>query len=720
MVKKVMAGEGGKVERRRGMGKPQNTERIDLTQNSPWFEREEDTEEAILAEARTRVTYGIGYWQEQWDAWRSDLEAIDGSGQWSADEQAKRIAEDRPCLIINTFDQFIAQVLGDGLQNRPSIQVIPGDSESESGMVKATDGLSNFSMAEVYEGLLRNAEYENGAEHHYDTALQHAIETGMGWLRVGTAYGKGITFDQDLKFSAVRNRWSVVIDPDCYEPDFSDANWAFVFHERSRAEFIKRWPDAGVDGFADMGDEGKWWANEDTVKVCEYFERVPVIRRLLQLTDGTVVYEDEALKIVDELAAKGLSVRRWRDIETNIVYRRLITGVSILEKKSRWVGSTIPLIPVAGKRLDFADKRIYRGLIHNAKDAKMAENFFLSAAVERIGLAPLAPWLVTAEQIEGYEKFWDNANKTNTPYLPFNEGVSTFVPTRTMPPPMPVAEVQMAAVFTDKVKAAIGMYDASVGARSNETSGRAILARQRESDVSSFVFMDNLSKAIRRLGIIGCEVIPKIYDSERIVRLRNKDGSTAFVPINKTIIDEETGKPVIINDMQHAKFDVVVKTGPSYTTQRMEAVEALLEFVRVVPSAGAVILDKIALNMDWPGADDIAKRLVKLIPPQFLTEKERADAGIDKLEPTPEQQVQMQTNEAMMARAAADTEMAKAKGLEAQAKMAELAAATSGPDAAMINTIRDLIAEGLAEVMAAANANPPKPTPDAPAKSAAA
>ena len=717
MVKQVAG--AGKPKRALKPGKPKNTEHIDLTTNSPFYEREEDSEEAILREARDRATYGISYWQEQWDAWKSDLDAIDGSGQWAATEQAKRVDEDRPMLIINTFDQYIAQVLGDGLQNRPSIQVVPGDSESQGAMVGATDGVSNFSMAEVYEGLIRNAEYENGAEHHYDTGLQHAIETGMGWLRVGTAFGKGITFDQDLKFSAIRNRWSVIADPDALEPDFNDMNWAFIFHERSRAEFNKRWPDKGADGFAELGDSGKWWANNDTVKIAEYFERIPTVRRLLQLTDMRVIWEDEIWDIMDELQKEGITVRRYRNIETHVVYRRLITGVSILETKKRWVGSTIPIIPVAGKRLDFADKRIYRGLIHNAKDAKMAENFFLSAAVERIGLAPLAPWLVTAEQIEGYEKFWDNANKTNTPYLPFKHmGEGYPVPSRVLPPPMPVAEVQMAAVFTDKVKAAIGMYDASVGNRSNETSGRAILARQRESDVSSFVFMDNLSKAIRRLGIIACEVIPKIYDSERIVRLRNKDGSTAFVPINQTVQDEQTGKPVIINDMQHAKFDVVVKTGPSYTTQRMEAVEALLEFVRVVPSAGAVILDKIALNMDWPGADDIAKRLVKLIPPQFLTEKERKDAGIEKMEPTPEQQVAMQTNEAMLARAAADTEMAKAKGLEAQAKMAELAAQSSGPDAAMIETIRDLIAEGLAEVMAAANAQPPRPAPNAPAATA--
>lgn len=714
MVKSVAG--AGKPKKALKPGAPKNSEKIDLTTNSPFYEREEDTEEAILREARERATYGIGYWDEQWRVWKSDLEAIDGSGQWSAGEQQKRLAEDRPMLIINTFDQYIAQVLGDGLQNRPSIQVVPGDSESAEAMVAATDGVSNFSMAEVYEGLMRNAEYENGAEHHYDTALQHSIETGMGWLRVGTAYGKGITFDQDLKFSAVRNRWSVIADPDATEPDFSDMNWAFVFHERSRREFEKRWPDAGADGFADLGDSGKWWANQDTVKISEYFERVPTERRLLQLTDMRVMWEDEVWDIMDELAEKGVTVRRYRTIETHVVYRRLITGVSILEKKKRWVGTTIPIIPVAGKRLDFEDKRIYRGLIHNAKDAKMAENFFLSAAVERIGLAPLAPWLVTAEQIEGYENFWDNANKTNTPYLPFKHmGEGYPVPSRVQPPPMPVAEVQMAGVFTDKVKAAIGMYDASVGERSNETSGRAILARQRESDVSSFVFMDNLSKAIRRLGIIACEVIPKIYDSERIVRLRNKDGSTAFVPVNQSVKDEQTGATIIINDMQTAKFDIVVKTGPSYTTQRMEAVEALLEFVRVVPAAGAVILDKIALNMDWPGADDIAKRLVKLIPAQYLTEKERKDYKIEEMQPTPEQQVAMQTNEAMLARAAADTEMAKAKGLEAQAKMAELAAATSGPDAQMINTIRDLIAEGLAEVMAAANAQPPQPTPEAPA-----
>lgn len=688
-------------------GTAKNTEQFDGLSNAPFYEREEETEEAICREARDRAIYGVAYWDEQWDAWAEDMDHLDGN-QWPASEKQKRLDEERPALTINTFDQFVSQVLGDILQNRPSIHVAPGDTQSAEVNIMDTDGTTNLNLAEVFEGLIRQTEYQCGAEAHYDTAAQHAIETGMGWLRVGTRYTTDVDFNQELVITAIRNRWSVVMDPDATEPDMSDANWCFVYHDISTEQFNKRWPDK-ARGSLDGSDETlTWWGDKATTRIAEYFERIPTIRRLVQLTDGRVMWLDETFQIVDELEAGGISVHRYRDIETHIVYRRLITANSILQPRQRWHGSTIPVIPVAGRRLDFRDKRIYRGLIHNAKDAKQAENFFLSAAVERIGLAPLAPWLVEAEMIEGYEQFWDNANKTNTAYLPYKRTASGNKPERQLPAAMPVAEVQMAAIFTDKVKATIGMYDASLGNRSNETSGKAILARQRESDTGSFVFSDNLMKAIRRVGMVCTEVMPKILDTERVVRLRNRDGSGLSVAINQTVIDEETGEKVVVADMNNCKLDVVVKAGPSYNTQRQEAVEALLEFVRVVPAAGAVILDKIAVNMDWPGADDIAKRLVKMIPPQFLSEKERKDFNIDQQQPTPEQQSEMMSHEATMKRAEADIAMAAAKKAQADLEAVQL---TNGGDEQLTEKIKDLVAQGLAEVLAASSSPKPQAAP---------
>lgn len=704
--------------------------------------RDSEDELGILAEARERATFAVSYWDEQHREWLTDLAFLDGE-QWDVQEKIKRISAGRPALVINTLPQYVDQVYGDILQNRPSIQVNPGDSTGASVKVTSVDGISNYTLAEVYEGILRNIEYVCGAETHYDTAAHHAIETGMGWLRVFTRYGEGVTMDQEMYIAAVRNRWAVLMDPNTDEPDMSDAGWGFIIDELPRKEAEKRWPNANFEPVAsDTGDGWAWWCDQDIVKVAEYFTREATKRTLVQLSNGTVSFKDELenvevtddatgkkqkVSILDELAKQDppVTIVRERELETYRVIWRKITGRSILEggvKGKVWPGQTIPIIPVAGKRVDYPDKSMYRGLIYHAKDAKVADNYYISAAVERIGLAPKSPWIVEAEMIEGYEGVWRTANSINHAYLPFNRSATGNKPERTEQSPMPVAELQMAAIFTDKVKATLGMYDASVGERSNETSGKAIMARQREADVGSYVFSDNLTKAIRRVGIIGTEIIPKIMDGERVQRIRNRDGKGDWIEINKTVVDEQTGLPVLVNDIQAGKFDVVAKAGPSYTTQRVEAVEALMEFVRVVPAAGAVILDKIAANMDWPGADEVAARLIKLVPPKFLTPREIEDAEIGKQEPTPEEQVLMKQAEAELRTADATIAMAQAKTEEARAKLAEVNAAASGGDQVAM-MIKDAVAEAMAQLLAVANQPAPADakaaTPAGPKKPAA-
>lgn len=681
---------------------------------------DDNSEEAILKEARDRAAYAWEYWEENHRFWEQDLRFIDGD-QWNPAAKAERDAKKRPSLTINTFPQYIDQVLNDGLQNRASISVHPSDSEGAGVQLKSKDGRTNYTLAQVYEGIIRNSEYVYGAEHHIDTALQHAIETGMGWLRATTRYVNNLTMDQDFAIIGIRNRFSVLPDPDCQEPDFSDQNYCFVFSDISRKQFDRE--HAGKSSAAIVPETEitrRSWVTTEKIRVAEYFTREPTERELVQLSNGYINYRDQLefkedgkqVSVIDELAKAGIMITRTRKIQTWRVYRRLITSFSILDKEREWPGSTIPIIPVPGKRVDYPDKTLYRGLTHHAKGAKEAENFFISAAVERIGLSPKAPWLVTPAMIEGHEEVWKSANTENHSYLPYNSDVNGAKPERQDPAPMPVAELQMAALMTDKVKAAIGMYDASVGARSNETSGKAILARQREADVGAYVFIDNRGKAIRRAGIIATEVIPKIMSGERIARLRDRDGSGDWVAINQTVKDEQTGKNVIVHDILAGKMDVVVATGPSYTTQRMEATEALLEFVRVVPAAGAVILDKIAANMDWPGAQDLAARLVKIIPRTVLTGKEIEDNEIPEPQPTPEQQVELKKAEAMMATADAAKATAAAKIKEAEAKMMEIDAAARGGDDMAVR-IKQLVAEALAELITKANQTQPAPMPGA-------
>ena len=681
-----------------------------LPGNEPIKIRDDDSDDAILQEIRERAAYGVSAWSHNFDAAQADVEFLSGD-QWPESVRKEREDEGRPCLTLNKLPQYVDQVLGDQRQNRPAIHVHPVEANAASDTAETPNvaGNKDYSLSEIYEALIRNIEYTSNAEAHYDKAFQHSVEGGFGWLRVLTKYSSDSAFEQDVYIKAVHNRFAVVMDPDAQEPDYSDADWCLIGENMKRREFRKRYPSAAMGDLTDSERSAyQWWTTEEMVRVAEYFYREPTTRTLLLLSDGRTAWQDEIKTVLDELARDfGVTVIRQRKVKTYKVKWMKVTAYDILEGPVDWVGSTIPVAPVLGKETTLGDRTLYRGLIRYAKDAQMMSNFWITAATERVALAPKAPWTGPVDAFEGYEQIWGDANRSNRAYLPYNPTPTGDRPRRELPANMPAAELQLALGAADEIKATIGMYDASLGGETREESGKAILARQRQGDRGTFAYIDNLSRAIRRIGQILIETIPRVYDSDRVLRLRFEDGEGDWVRINQTVVDEQSGKDILVSDISAGSFDVTVKAGPSYQTQRLEAAESLMSFVQAVPAAGAVVIDLIATNMDWPGAQEIAKRLKKTLPPGILEPDEMEEAGIEPPKPTPEQQSEKAQTEADMAqaqadieKAKADTEKAKADTAEAQQKMAEIEAnATAAGPGSIEETVRVLVAEAMAELM---------------------
>lgn len=666
---------------------------------TPTSEYKMDDVPGFLKEARERAVYGYGRWSHNFEQAREDLHFLNGK-QWADSDINERKARKSPFLTFNDLPQFVDQVLGDERQNRPSIQVSASDGVAGTTEIEDMKG-KKIATAEVLEGLIRNVEYRSKAEAQYDTAGQHAVEGGFGWLRVLTEFDNPKSFDVQARIRSIPNRFAVVLDPDCDEPDMSDAKWGFIADRMERTHFNKMYPDASQGSLLDT--ERGYWGDVDGrfITVAEYYWREPTRRKLLQMTNGMVHWEDEVKDVLDELAAAGITVVQSRKVDTYCVYWAKISAHSILRKPVKVPCSYVPIVPVLGKEINIDGNRIFRGMIRHAKDPKRAENFWLTAATERVALSPKAPWLATADQVKGREDTWKTANTGNPSVLIYNDVPGQAPPKRQDPATMPVAELQMAGTMTDKVKSTIGMYSASLGAQSNETSGRAILARQREADVGSFAFIDNQARAIAQIGRILVEMLPAIYDTEREVVARGPDGkvSNTFT-LNRTVKDEQTGKNVVVNDIGLGSYDVVVRTGPSYTTQREEAAEALMEFMRVAPSVATLIVDKVAEVMDWPGAQEISRRLRRTIPRNILTEQEIEELGDEASntpEPTPEQQAELAKAQADMAQAEATMAMAQAKTAEAEAKMAEIRAGAQNNE--FMAQVKQMIEEALATAL---------------------
>ncbi|AUR93146.1 portal protein [Vibrio phage 1.184.A._10N.286.49.A5] len=696
----------------------------------PQKKKGDKSDDGLLQTARKRSRDGATYWKDNWEAAEDDLMFLAGE-QWPSQVRTERELEQRPCLVNNVLPTFVDQVLGDQRQNRPAIKVSATDvvrvPDSETGedttlRISNTTGKTDYELAEVFTGLIKNIEYNCDAETSYDIAFQSAVESGMGYLRVRSDYLADETFEQDLIIDHIENQFAVTMDPNAKERDRSDMNWCLIDDTMEKEAFKEHYPDANADPVnSDSVDDMGTWYSDNSVKISEYFTREPCVKEVALLSDGRSVYMDELEPVVDELLAKGVSIVRTRKVKTYKVFWRKITGLDVLEGPVELPCSTIPVVPVWGKALVIKKKVIFRSIIRHSKDAQRMANYWDSAATEAVALAPKAPFIGSEGHTEGYEHQWETANTVNRSvltYVPQFQG--DLGPRREQPAAIPAAEITLGMNSSEKIKATLGMYDASLGAMGNETSGRAIVARQRQGDRGSFAFIDNLTKAIRRVGKICVEMIPKIYDTERVVRLKFSDESEDFVKLNEQILDEQTNEWVTINDLNVAKYDVVVTTGPAYSTQRQEAAESLIQFATAVPSAAAVMADLIAQNMDFPGADVMAERLKRIIPPNVLSQKERDAMSEDapqQEEPTPEQQIQMkelevrsQEAEAKSVTAQANNEksaatIAKAQSdlVQAQLETAEaqsqLQAIQNGQGDAY-QQVRELVAEALAELMA--------------------
>ena len=687
----------------------------------------------FLKKARERARDGATFWKENWEVAEDDLKFLAGE-QWPSQVRTERELEQRPCLVNNVLPTFVDQVLGDQRQNKPSIKVNPVDMVSikpseeekpEELKINSVAGQNDYNLAECFTGLIKNIEYNCDAETAYDMAFQACVQSGFGFLRVLSDYACDDTFDQELMIKHIDNQFSVIFDPAAKEHDYSDANWCIIDDVMTKDAFKEKYPDANAEPVnTDVTTDMEGWFADNTVRVSEYIIRKPEVREKALMSDGSMYWLNEIEPIVDELLERGVTIVRTRNVKTFKVIWYKITGTDILEGPIELNCTTIPVVPVFGKSITIKKKKIYLSLIRYSKDAQRMVNYWDSAATESVALAPKAPFIGSEGHVEGREDEWENANTTNLAlltYVPQFQGDPG--PRREQPSMVPAAELTMSANSTDKIKATLGMFDASIGAMGNETSGRAIIARQRQGDRGSFTYIDNLSKSIRRVGKLLVELVPQIYDTERVVRLKFPDETEDYVKLNEQVFDEETGEWVTINDLGVAKYDVVVTTGPAYTTQRMEAADAMIQFAQAVPAAASVMADLIAQNMDWPGADTISERLKKIVPPNVLTSEEREKLAEDMPEPegpTPDQQVQMAEFEARtaeaqakgataqatsekaaatVAQAQADLAKAQLETAEAQAQLNAIEQGAAGGDVAY-QQVRELVAQALAEVMA--------------------
>jgi len=560
---------------------------------------DERRNERILAQARADFARAREAGREDRQAAAEDLRFARLGEQWPEAVRRARELEGRPCLTLNRLPAFIRQVVNEARQNRPAISCHPVDSDADPA------------TAEVLNGLIRNIEQSSDADVAYDTALDFAVTCGFGVFRINARPVEAGSEDMgsedlDLVIERVADPFTVYGDPDSLAADSSDWDVAFVTRRMDRRAFAARWPDAEAVDFEDddlAGAGGPRREPGGQVRLVEYWRREAVTRSLVTLTDGQVL-EAEAFEARRPfLEAAGLAPDGPPRTAPGVrVVQRILSGAAVLETVD-WPGRFIPLVPVYGEEIRVDGQRRLRGLVRDARDAQRMFNYWRTTSTELVALAPKAPFIGRKGAFDTDQAKWATANSQTHAFIEYD---GPEPPHRQPFAGVPAGALQEALNAADDLKSIMGLHDASLGARSNETSGRAILARQREGDVSTFHYIDNLSRAIRHAGRVLIDLIPKVYSAPRMVRILGPDGVPALAAVNGA---DGGGRRVF--DLGVGRYDLTVRAGPSFASRREEAASQMIELIRAYPPAAPLIGDLLARNLDWPGAEEVARRLAR-------------------------------------------------------------------------------------------------------------
>jgi hypothetical protein len=550
--------------------------------------------DAVVEEARKRYDSAVEVWTPIYDQARDDMRFSDPTDPQQWDDEVKRERQSapggaRPCLVFDQTQQFVRQVINTARRNKPALNFLPVDDESDP------------KLAEVLKGLARQTEYASRAEVGYITALDQATRGGIGYFRLVLEEEKYSRVDNQLcpKIKRVVDFSTVWPDPDFTEPDGSDMQWGFVEESMHRSKFEREYPKARGQDWDDKG-----WFTKDHVRVVEYYR--------LREVDGQKVCEHFKL-----------------------------SGEEVLEETT-FPAEYVPIFPVLGNEEWDEGQRRLSGCVRLARDAQITYNFERNSEFEAVAVGPKAPWLAPAEAIEDYQSHWAQANRGNLAYLPYKsmdeQGNPIARPERIAPAGIAAGWTQLSERSRQDIQAALGMYQATVGNNPNSQSGRAVMALQDKADVGSFHYVDNLALSISHCGRVLTQVWPVVYDQEQVLRIIGEDDDPQFVrvdpnqPMGYMERRDLQGKQIVTINPGVGRYDVRATVGPAFQTRQVEAAAELGEMVNGNPQLMAILGDVWVKMRNFPEAEKIARRLKAMLPPQ-VQQAEQEEDGAPQIPP---------------------------------------------------------------------------------------
>lgn len=617
---------------------------------------------------------------------REDIKIFDGEGIWPERLRMAREGDPkgaRPCLNISDLGPRVHQVTNDFRQNRPSIKIRPVDDKAD------------VDTAKVFNGLARHVEQQSDADIAYETANFYQTVGGYGYFRMTEEMYEG---SNELLIKQIANPMSVYMDPFAMDPTGCDARYCFVTEQIPRKVFEREYPKVDLLGWE--GGEDDSWVTEDSVRVAEWFHIEEKSKNKIKTAKGERT-EDEYWADAEAEGDKPEVLEAKVEKRLVCMWRKLV-GNKVLKEVELPI-CYIPVFRMAGETYITENRRVFKGLVRDSRDSVRMVSYMFSTYVEATALQPKAPFIGAAGQFDGFESEWAGANSENLAYLEYNtvdiNGQAAPPPQRSAPPLASQGIMQGLALAKDALKDTSGLGAASLGQKGNETSGKAILARQKEGDVSTFHIQDNAAKAIRHAGRVFVQWAPKVYDEAKVARIIGEDGNAdhAYLdpsqPESVRKIKQPDGSIKKIYNLGVGRYDVIASVGPSYTTKRVEQAEMMNQLFQSFPASFQVLGDIFMENQDSPGSDRMARRLKAMLPPQAAA-ADGEDDGPDPMQLQANiQQLQQQLQEgaSIVQQLAQENEQLqqqlKSKDADTQAK---IYTANENTERAKIDAVKDI------------------------------
>lgn len=677
--------------------------------------------------ARARYKLGDEATSDQAQRERDDL-AFYAGDQWPADIKKARLGQDatngmpavpmRPTLVINKVREPIRQVQNEIRESDIGVELTPADDFGDLGMVPDDTEIM------LREGLTRRTIRDSQGQDAWNWAGDRADIAGRGYCVVLTRYLPGKTNDQEIYIHRIYNQAGVVLDPSHVEPDGSDCDWGFIGTwmpwDRYKSEYPKLADDADnpYNEYSEADFMGltetypDWYKCEGeqrAVRVVDYFYTTRTSKTLVTLSDGSVMWEDDAPKDAEALDTRTV-------VEKQIKWCKIGGGIQELEKTD-WPSSEFAIVEFVGEELQpYDEQRRVEGMVRNARGAQEGTNYLISKFVETVGLAPIPRDTIDPDAIDGFEAWWAAMNTRTLPYRPYrtrDDQGNEFrppIPQNGDPNILPVA--QGIALFDQFIKSTTAVPDPTLGnVDPSLKSGRAILETVANAKGSTSNFVANRIRSIRRIAVIINSLLYPIYGSRpgRLVRIMTGDGTPEAMRIGGEARSVGMGQTQAASQhspmtsraqppaktaklTKDANFNIAVKITKNFDTKRQQENSALADIISSNPEFMTWFGDLYLATGDTPNRKQLAERAkVMLAPP--IQQMLAAQQSGQPFDPQAQAKIAQLTEQVQHAEAALKEldQIANGKQLEAQTKVQiESGKQAADTERARIEANRDL------------------------------